>query len=138
MTAPLLPLQPAEHAAWGPGVSPEYPELSGSEDESDAEGEGGSSSDHSSSAGPSTSSSLAALLGAAGAGAATAASRPQRPPPARWCMDPRTLRFADRKLERRFQLWRNRRLAKVRLQAARWLRQPGRTAGASALLALTR
>jgi hypothetical protein len=97
-------------------VDASYPELSGSDSESEDELSGTPSTSGS----LSTASSLAAPLGSISPsvtallhGRLAEAAPPVASLAARCVMDPLTLRFADHKLERRFQAWRNSRLAKV-------------------------
>jgi hypothetical protein len=109
-------MNPTEHRPWGPGVDASYPELSGSDSESEDELSGTPSTSGS----LSTASSLAAPLGSISPsvtallhGRLAEAAPPVASLAARCVMDPLTLRFADHKLERRFQAWRNSRLAKI-------------------------
>lgn len=110
-----------------------YPELSGSESESEDELSGSASA--STSGTLSTASSLGGPLGSSlggpvgGVAPAVAALLHGRlaeaAPPvaslaARSVIDPLTLRFADHKLERQFQVWRNSRLAKVGAVCGSW------------------
>lgn len=111
-------LRPEEHAEWGPGVGPEYPELEYDHSPSslyggyEEEDPGLGSSSGSSGATGSGSGGLrppppsAFLAGAPG--------RVLPHPAVRWAMSASTLRFGDDRLEQRFQHWRNSRLAKVR------------------------
>ncbi|KAI7836056.1 hypothetical protein COHA_010058 [Chlorella ohadii] len=115
-------MNPSEHQPWGPGVGPEYAELSGSDSGSEDEFSGSASTSGS----LSTASSLAAPLGSSSPAAAALlhgrlaeAAPPVASLSARCTMDPLTLRFADHKLERQFQAWRNSRLAKLLLLANR-------------------
>lgn len=115
-------LRPEEHAEWGPGVGPQYPELEC--DHSPGSLYGGYEEE------------AAALGSSSGSGGATGSSSGQRQQPpsafladapgrvlphpaARWAMSASTLRFGDERLEQRFQHWRNSRLAKVRSPPSR-------------------
>ncbi|KAL4419494.1 hypothetical protein ABPG77_002280 [Micractinium sp. CCAP 211/92] len=109
-------LRPEEHAEWGPGVGPQYPELEcdhspgslygGYEDEAAALGS-------SSGSGGATGSSSGQRQQPPSAFLADAPGRVLPHPAARWAMSASTLRFGDERLEQRFQHWRNSRLAKV-------------------------
>lgn len=118
-------LRPEGHAQWGPGVGPEYPELDCDHSPGslyggyEEEGRGLSSSGGSS--GAAGSGGSPSLAGGGGlpsqppsAFLANAPGRVLPHPAARWAMSASTLRFGDERLEQRFQLWRNSRLARVR------------------------
>ena len=104
----LLPWA-AEHSPWGPGIDAQYPELSSSADSSDDEdssGTGGDEHSHASSGSSASAGSPASLLGLSHRGGSSSGA-------ASWAMSAKTLRFSDLRMERRFQHWRNARLARV-------------------------
>ncbi|KAL4451819.1 hypothetical protein ABPG75_007481 [Micractinium tetrahymenae] len=118
-------LRPEEHAEWGPGVGPEYPELAydhspgspygGYEEEAPPSllSSGGSSGAGGSGGGLSRSGSAGLPPQPPSAFLANAPGRVLPHTAARWAMSASTLRFGDERLEQRFQQWRNTRLAKV-------------------------
>ncbi|EFN55795.1 expressed protein [Chlorella variabilis] len=104
---------PTEHSPWGPGIDAQYPELSSSADSSDDEdssGTGGDEHSHASSGSSASAGSPASLLGLSHRGGSSSGA-------ASWAMSAKTLRFSDLRMERRFQHWRNARLARVDMTA---------------------